>query len=149
MMGLNPCNKPRCSWCRYIDAGKTFKSTATSRTFKILHKLDCKSSFVIYAIECTKCKKQYVGKSETDLNIRLNNHRSHIKNKIKSCEIAEHFIDNLDHNFEDDIKVTAIEKLKNEELDDDRKKHILKNRETFWIRTLNTFQPLGLNKRMG
>ena len=35
---------------------------------------NCKSDFVIYLLECKKCHIQYVGKAETDFNLRLNNH---------------------------------------------------------------------------
>ena len=34
------------------------------------------SKNIIYLMECRKCKTQYVGKSETAFNIRLNDHRS-------------------------------------------------------------------------
>ena len=30
-------------------------------------------------MECTLCKKQYVGKSETSFDIRLNNHRKDVE----------------------------------------------------------------------
>ena len=29
-------------------------------------------------MECTKCKLQYVGKAETELNLRMNNHRKDV-----------------------------------------------------------------------
>jgi len=147
--GLNPCNKPRCSWCPYMIPGNKFQSLATGQKFKLLHTLNCKSQWVIYAINCLKCKKQYVGKCETGLNIRLNNHRNHVKNKVRSCELAEHFINNEDHNFDRDITISVIEQLKKLEMNVDKKKAILKVREIFWMHKLNTFQPLGLNKRIG
>ena len=55
--------------------------------FKIYHRVDCKSSFVIYLLECYICNIQYVGKSETPFNIRLNNHRKDVKNRnaIPAC----------------------------------------------------------------
>ena len=34
-------------------------------------------------------------------------------------------------------------------LETDKKKEVLREREIFWQRTLNSFQPYGLNKRTG
>ena len=49
---------------------KTFESYQTNGTFKIFHKLNCKSSFVIYLMECTLCLIKYVGKAGKPFNIR-------------------------------------------------------------------------------
>ena len=41
-------------------------------------------------MECTLCKKQYVGKSETNFNIRLNNHGKDVK-KTDAILACRHF----------------------------------------------------------
>ena len=41
----------------------------------MLHDLNCKSKLLIYIMEFRICRIPYVGKCETQLNIRLNNHR--------------------------------------------------------------------------
>jgi peptide-methionine (R)-S-oxide reductase len=111
-----PCGKPRCFWCPIISNTHSFKSEKSGRHFKLLHELNCQSPWVIYVFTCVICKKQYVGKSETPLNIRLNNHKSHIKNSINSCELAEHFIKNKDnHVFSRDITIHPIETIKKED----------------------------------
>ena len=145
-----PCEKSRCFWCSIINITDCFISEKDGQRYKLLHNLNCQSSWVIYLITCRKCKKQYVGKSETPLNIRLNNHKSHIKNKINSCELAEHFIDNEeDHNFIKDTTILPIETIKKEHMDIDRKKQLLRKRERFWMLKLKSCQPFGLNKRLG
>ena len=75
-----PCKKLLCSWCPYMKVTDTFKSNSDHKEYKILHELNCNSPCVIYLVTCKKCNKQYVGKSERQLNTRLNNHRSHLKN---------------------------------------------------------------------
>ena len=52
------CNKRNksSSCCTQVVNTKTFESYQTKRLFKIFHKLNCKSSFVIYLMECTLCK---------------------------------------------------------------------------------------------
>ena len=47
--------------------------------YKIFHNVNCVSSLVIYLKECILCNKQYVGKAETNFNVRLNNHRKDAK----------------------------------------------------------------------
>ena len=56
----------------------TFRSNQTNIVFQIFHNLNCKSKYVIYLLECTKCKIQYAGKAETEFNIRLNNYRKDV-----------------------------------------------------------------------
>lgn len=70
--GCEPCNKPRCSWCLLMGKTTTFIGTnQADRTFDILHTVNCQSAVVIYIIECRICKLQFVGKSETAFNLRL------------------------------------------------------------------------------
>ena len=73
-----PCYTSR-SLCQQILKITTFTSTQTRETFTIFHQVTCNSNYVIYLLECIMCKIQYVGKSETSLNIRINNHRKDIK----------------------------------------------------------------------
>ena len=45
----------------------------------------------MYLLECKKCHIQYVGKAETDFNLRLNNHRKDVYKAdaiIASCHFA-------------------------------------------------------------
>ena len=110
--------------------------------------MDCQSAWVIYVIECKICKLQYVGKSETGFNLRLNNHGNHIKSKVSSCELTEHFLNNTrTHNFDNDVVITIIEQIKRSDMLIERKKELLRKREMFWQRKLDTLQPNGLNKK--
>ena len=63
--------------CTQVLNTKSFEIYQTNRTFKIFCKLNCKSSFVNYLMECTLSKIQDVGKTEKPFNIWLNNHRKH------------------------------------------------------------------------
>lgn len=49
-----------------------------SKIFQNLYKLNCKSKFLVYLMECFFCKTKYLGKGETSLSIHLNNHRSDV-----------------------------------------------------------------------
>ena len=52
---------------------------------------NCKTANVVYVIECTKCKKQYVGETENALHIRMNGHRSDIEHRRLEKPVANHF----------------------------------------------------------
>ena len=130
--GCIPCQRPKCSWCNKINETPTFKSTSNNKIFTIFHFLDCQSSWVIYIIECNTCKLQYIGKSETRFNLCLNNHRNHIKKGVNSCELTEHFLNNVrSYNFNNDVTITAIEQITKDYLATDRKKELLRKREMF------------------
>ena len=118
-----PCNKRKCSWCALINKTSTF--TGTRRDFKvfdIFHTVNCKST-LIHIIECRICRLQYIGKSETAFNLRLNNHRNHIKRGINSCELSEHFLHNSrSHDFSKDVTITIIEQIQRSNMTIERQK---------------------------
>ena len=131
--GCKPCNKPRCSWCQSLCITNTFTGTRSNREFKILHSLNCQSSWGIYIIKCQKCDPQYIGKNESNFNIRLNNHRNHIRAEVNSCELTEHFLQNKRrHSFERNVRVIVIEQIRKRTMPIEQKKELLRTREKFW-----------------
>ena len=60
--------------CKHIVHSNSFTSNMTKRTSSIFYDLDCKSKLVIYLMKCTLCHIQYISKSDTQFNLRLNNH---------------------------------------------------------------------------
>ena len=146
-----PCRLVKCSWCFKLERCETFSSRTVKRDYKILHNVNCSSNWVIYLVDCMKCKKQYVGKSKTTLNLRLNNHRSHIKKKHTDCTLTQHYL-NTTCDFKQHARVTIIEQMNfhnDMSIPVERKEQILKRREIFWQRRLKTHAPFGLNKREG
>ena len=129
--------------CKQVQESKTFKSYKTGRHYKIFHQLNCQSSFVIYLLQCRLCETQYIGKSETPFNIRLNNHRKDSKkpNPILACK---HF-QSPNHIFQRDAQFLLIEQIKKKSNNIESIKTILKKRENFWIKELQTLHPGGLN----
>ena len=61
----------------------------------------------IHILECLKCQIQYVGKSETEFNISLNNHMKDVTRK-DSISAANHFYIE-GHNFNIHAKFKLIE----------------------------------------
>ena len=98
-------------------------------------------------MECILCKIQYVGKSETPLNLRLNNHRKDVYN-LKAIPACNHFKIH-GHNFKKHMKFTLIEQLMEiSNLSKDNLRPWLKRREDFWIIKLETLAPKELNQEL-
>ena len=90
---------------------------------------------------------QYVGKSETPFNLRLNNHRKDVNN-LKAIPACNHF-EIHGHNFMKHAKFTLIEQLMEiSNVSKDTLRLWLKRREDFWIIKLETLAPKELNEEL-
>ena len=142
-----PCYTSPSLCCQQVLKTTTFASTQTRETFKIFHQVTCHSNYVIYLSECILCNFQYVGKSETAFNIRLNNHRKDIK-KRNTIEVCKHF-NNNEHTFSKHVKFIITEQLRNiSSTPTETLKLRLKKRENFWITKLKTLIPYGFNQEL-
>ena len=145
-----PCRtRPDNLCCHQVVNTETFSSFRTGESFKIFHQLNCKSYGIIYLLQCKICSLQYIGKSETPFNLRLNNHRKDTKDK-KSKNIilaCKHFQD-PSHDFQRDARFTLIEKITKKCASKEQLRQLLKKRENFWILKLDTLHPAGLNQEL-
>lgn len=135
--GVYKCDAKKCDCCTtYIRSIKNFTSTTKKKTHQITDMLTCKTSDVIYVIQCARpeCKKQYVGKTTSALKSRFSVHKRAIRYK-QNTSVAEHF-NNKNHCL-DDVTIFPIEQICD--------KKALGEREMFWIRELGTEYPGGLN----
>ena len=100
-------------------------------------------------MECRKCHTQYIGKSETLFNIRLNNHKSNAyKPTNDSFPACKHFYGDV-HDFNRDTEFTIIEQIR--DTNQNTKKQInytILQRENFWITKLKTLTLYGFNSCM-
>ena len=114
--------------CKQLKTCSTFQSAFNKNTFLIRHNVTCKSSCVIYLMDCCLCEKsQYVGKSEYSVNLRINTHRNDVwRTDGPPCD--KHF---------QEVYNKSLSKLKIRSL--------LEHREYFWILKLQTLSAQGLN----
>ena len=156
--GCEPCAK-RCDLCKnFLKVTNTAYSFHTNSVFNINQKLDCDSKNVIYIINDTVCKLSSVGCTSDSMKVRFRNHKSHIKNKRRTCEVSCHFIDNesthvLDKSsiksFNDSLKsqleVVIIEQVDVSNVNDDSKSRLkeCKGREWYWMNQLKTLRQYG------
>ena len=129
-------------------------NTITSSVDKQVHTTpegNCKSKGVIYAAECRKCAKQYVGQTTNQLNVRISGHRVWMEQKKEDKEepggfeckneggLAEHLkqCQNLvsGKDFNKGYLFTILSK--NPSNYDKAEQH--------WINKLVTMSPFGLN----
>ena len=89
------------------------------------------------------CGKNYVGQTSRPLKTRISEHRSTIRNKVITSPVAVHFAE-AGHNVST-LRYCGIESIQPPRRGGDIKNILLK-RELFWIHTLQTLAPKGLNE---
>ena len=132
--GTKSCNK-FCKICPYVTNTNTFKSHSTKETFKNNALYTCKTSGVIYLINCLKCGMQYVGESGRELYKRGREHIYNIENNKEA--IGEHF--NSKGHALHHLSIQIIEKVIPDTV------NYRLERESMWIRKLERKKPRGLN----
>ena len=133
------CGIHGCKCCKTMSRKSRVISNTNHKSFATPKHSICNTRNIIYLLECSKCttKNQYVGQTQRSLSQRLGGHRA--ASRIKTnLPLYKHFITRPNHNFERDAKLTILEKTQRDTLTD---------RESHWIKTLDTIYPKGLNSR--
>ena len=98
---------------------------------------------------CKVCEDQYVGQTKRELRQRFLEHRRALLNYDETYAIGKHFAEKHSQyciNPEDlPISVIGIEQIIDQGSDKANVKKLLE-REHFWIDTLVTYHPCGLNE---
>ena len=138
-----------CQTCPALIKSSEIISYSTGRTYYVVdiepHQVHCKLRNYIYLLTCLCCNVQYVGESVIFVNLRMNIHR---KGKT-GCEILiDHFTNVCPGSS---FSIQILEKLPgngyaNGAIDEKMRKYRLE-REDYWIKTLRTVYPYGLNDR--
>ena len=130
--------------CKQLKTCSNFQSTFNKNTFLIRRNVTCKSSCLIYLMECYLCEKsQYVGKSEYSVNLRINTHRNDVWRT--DGPLCDNHFQMPGHNFNTHANFTVIEEVCNKLLSKLEIRSLLQHREDFWILKLQTLSPQGLN----
>ena len=147
---VKKCKHPLCKTCPFLVTETSFVSSVTKRTYLCVNhtkeKIHCHSQNYIYLLSCSNCGYQIVGESIVQLNLRMNIYRT----AEEGCEEFIHHFSNNCPNATFSIQI--IEKLKgtgylqNGDIDEDMRSYRLE-REDFWIKTLRTIFPYGLNDK--
>ena len=144
--GAFRCNRSRCKTCPFITEGTTFYTFfSTNEQRQILHHISCSSSNLIYMIQCSRCKVQYIGETKRQLSDRFGEHRRAIEKAIthrhidQPTAVSDHFI--LPGHSINDIELIPLELIHS------NRDSIRKAREAFLISKGKTLEPHGINRR--
>ena len=117
--------------------------TFTSFTLKITYSFDCNNKCVIYLFNCKTCVKQYTGKTTNYFRCRWNNYKSKSRKaesgnmeNVKQKFVQSHFLQPDHKGFIKDVEVRLTDKTQGS--DPTKQKF-------YWMRTLKTLYPDGLN----
>ncbi len=143
--GTVPCKNSRCKTCNFIDTSKVTISGATGRVFTCTEQTTCSDKNVVYLISCNKCGFQYVGETKQLLRERFSQHKNSVKKGFLRTLLVKHF--NKKEHSVDNMTIKVLEKI-DANFDKDRVKAELTAAEDFWIRTLVSAFPFGLNDKI-
>ena len=102
------CSQLRRKLCRFIYSDNQIIG-ANGFKYNIKDQYNCKTSNVVYAINCINCPgKLYIGEMGQSLRKRINSHRSDIMCHCKKL-VANHFI-SVNHSL-DNLKVAILIKI--------------------------------------
>ena len=143
-VGSYKCKGKRCQVCNDITEMDSFTCSNNQWNFKINHRIDCNEKCLIYLITCHRCLKQYVGQTVDEFRHRLNNYKDNARKfeRGEQCiqwHLYKHFNLRGHSGFLNDVSVP----LNMADPTDTTKP------EDFWIQTLKTKAPLGLNVEYG
>jgi len=127
-----PCGAQRCAICPYMIEADLFEDAAGNK-YTVRNSVDCKSSNVVYAVFCERCRTYfYVGETGDTLYHR---HLSRIRTRHADPVAAHFYTDRL---IVADFCVMGLEKLHGS---DDYQQMM----EQLWKRKLRTYRPYGIN----
>ena len=132
------CDK-RCKVCPKFEGRRVLFSTVSKTPYTFHENFSCADTSVIYCIICDKCGKMYIGLTSNNLRTRFRAHRHFSVTKKNSRPIYRHFAC-ASHDFTRDHRIVPLEHCEPDALPE---------REAFWIRTLHTLLPNGLNAAYG
>ena len=130
-----------CAQCNSTHKCQRFKHPHSGKNIPIRGVITCTTKAVIYLLTCP-CGKAYVGMTTRELKARIAEHRSTIRCKNINYPVAAHFVE-FNHPVSS-LQYIGIEKVSMPRRGGEIEKLLLK-REAFWIQSLKTLTPFGLN----
>ncbi|CAJ0967661.1 unnamed protein product [Ranitomeya imitator] len=134
--GTFPCLS--CMSCSNITKGNEVIHPRTGKSYPIRDFFTCETNFVVYIIKCP-CGLLYA------IRDRISGHKSTIRCEKTWLPLPAHFKE-VKHNVSQ-LRYQIIEKVPRPKRGGNHIR-LLKQRETYWIYTLDTLYPRGLNREI-
>ena len=134
------CADKRCKVCPKTEGRRVLFSMVSNTPYTFHETFTCTDTCrLIYCILCNKCEKLHIGLTSNSLKVRLRVHRHASETKKLVRPVYRHFA-SKSHNFHRDHRIVPLEHCEPD---------TLPKREAYWIRTLQTLIPHGLNSAYG
>ncbi|XP_077155812.1 uncharacterized protein LOC143818356 [Ranitomeya variabilis] len=140
--GTFPCL--HCAACSNIIRTDSITHPRTGKSFPIRGFFTCESNFVVYLIKCP-CGLLYVGETIQHVRDRVASHKSTIRCGKTWLPLPAHFA--AARHTVAQLKFQVIEQVPRPRRGGDHIK-LLRSREAYWIYTLDTLAPKGLNREI-
>ena len=128
--------KLRCLTCTFVVSRTTV--TGPKSTLNITEHFNCRTPNIIYCIQCSNCKKLYIGETGRRLGDRIRDHLYDIRKNDLSKPISRHF-NSSNHSISDFVAFgLSIINGGND---------CRKTKEMRLIHALGTLNPHGINER--
>jgi len=90
-----------------MSPNETIVNKNNGASMKIKPGANCKTTGIIYAVNCKKCHQIYVGHTGNSMSIRWSKHKYDIKHSPTQNELATHCHEN--HDLEKDLEVYILD----------------------------------------
>lgn len=141
--GCYRCGIKNCGTCMYMWHRKKTVVGRDGKIHPIKQFINCGTEYVVYGIVCP-CGRLYVGRTQRPMRVRIGEHKCGIINLRDKYPVPRHFVE-VHQGDPAGMKVFGIESI-GRELDIGRRYQRLCKREAFWIFTLGSLAPGGLNE---
>ncbi|XP_077139819.1 uncharacterized protein LOC143804976 [Ranitomeya variabilis] len=138
--GTFPCLS--CQQCSNVQRGPSVSHPQTGKAIPIKGFFTCESTHVIYIIKCP-CGLAYVGETTQPIRDRVAQHKSTIRCNKTHLPLPYHF-SKQNHNISQ-LRFQVLEQVDTPRRGQSRVSLLLK-REAYWIYSLQTLEPKGLNR---
>lgn len=135
----------RCTHCSNTYNTKKFYHPHTGQEYTIKDFINCNSTHIVYMLKCI-CGDIYIGQTKRNLKLRIAEHKAAIRNGNMDYAIARHCREK-NHGSVVSLKFLGIERISPSPRGGNIVKQLLQ-REAYWIYTLNTMEPRGLNENL-
>lgn len=142
LTGMFQCRKILCLTCKHVNHGQKDFYTK-GKKYMINNFFNCSSEYVIYALTCP-CGLLYIGRTIRTLRKRFGEHRRFVEKMVDKHSVPRHFKEHHSGSLEG-LRVWVIESIPSTLPLAERFSRLCQ-RETYWIYTLDSLAPGGLNE---
>lgn len=139
----NICSTKNCRYCTRLDTTGRITSKTTGRSYSTKTNVSCKSSNLVYCLECTLCGLQYIGQTERRLMSRICEHFAKITHRKMDTDIGRHFC-TPPHTGDLDTRLYILDFIHCNPQSPTAEK-LRDQIESNWIHRLKCLAPQGLN----